>query len=131
MIFNSPTFIHFDDILYYDGPLLSIGLTENHQVMLQVFCDCDDDFNYYVNVSIPKKEIELFIDSKLSYYDVLPHCTNLSAFKTNATGYEFWCNMSLAEFLENYGPQPDSNVFLNSVVNENFVNSWKSYLAKC
>ena len=66
-------FKFFEDIIYYDGPLLSLGITQDNLPVLQIWCDINnaDKYNLYSYVFINKDDLYSFINGEKSYLNVL------------------------------------------------------------
>lgn len=104
-----------EDIFYYDGPILSLGITSDNQPVLQLWCDEDREknFNLYAYIFISQKDFESFIQGKINYYQVLKNNLSITTFKYNGQSFDFK-NIDTDYFMQNYGPEEDSS-FIDEV----------------
>lgn len=98
------------DIFYYDGPILSLGITSDNQPVLQLWCDqnIEENFNLYAYIFISQKDLESFIQGKINYYQVLKNNLSITIFKYNGQYFDFE-TIDTDCFMKNYGPKEDSS----------------------
>lgn len=104
-------FKFIDDLIYYDGPIISLGLIQDDSPVLQIWCDVnhEENYNLYAYAFLRKEDFQLFVDAEKSYFNVLKDSQEIVVFKYNGKAYDFSV-MPHAEFLSNYGPQEDSSM---------------------
>lgn len=99
-------FKFIEDIIYCDGSLLALGITDNNQPILIAWMDIDYEKNYneYAYIFIKEEDLDLFLNEKKLYYEVLRDSHNIIAFKYNGEKYDFK-EMQHNEYLKKYGPK--------------------------
>lgn len=121
-------FKFIEDIIYYDGPIISLGLTQEDKPVLEIWCDVDREknFNLYAYAYIKEEDFESFINAKKSYYNVLKDSLEIVVFKYNGEAFDFEV-MSNDFFVEHYGPQEDSDLSLDLI---DFREKFQAYLTQ-
>lgn len=71
------------DLIYYDGPLLSLFKTQNNLNLLFYWVDVDSDFNRWLVVKITKTNLQAYLKNKLSLYQILTKPKNNSIYKVD------------------------------------------------
>ena len=101
-------FQFIEDIVYYDGPLVSLGFSENNEPVLQIWCDVnhEENYNLYAYAFLNKEDFQAFVDAQKSYFNVLKDCEEIVVFKYNGNAFDFSV-ISNDLFLLNYGPKED------------------------
>jgi hypothetical protein len=56
-----------EDILYFEGLLLSLGITEDNLPVLEIWCDQEDEYNIYAYAYIKQEDLKPFINEEKSY----------------------------------------------------------------
>lgn len=105
-------FKYIDDILYYDGPLISLGFTDDNTPVLQECVDMKEKYGLYAYVFIRNEDVWDLLEHKKKYYDVLKDSYRVVMFKYYQKEYDFE-EIDVASFLENYGPEPDVSLHGN------------------
>lgn len=93
------------DILYYDGPLLSLGILQDGTPVLQIWSDCTDEYNLYAYAFMRPDDLQPFLNVQKDYYSVLQDSLEIILFKYNEEAYDFQV-ISNQKFIEQYGPKP-------------------------
>lgn len=98
-------FKFLEELVYYDGPLLSIGVTEDNQPVFEVWLNInrEEKYSLYAYVFIRPEDFYPFIQDEKMYFNVLKDSLSITAWKVNQEYYDFE-EMSVEYFLENYGP---------------------------
>lgn len=65
------SFLYIEDIIYHDGPLLSLFEDERQESHLVLWCDCDDTVNRWMRVSVSKEDYASYIDGKVSLLTII------------------------------------------------------------
>lgn len=104
-------FKFIDDIIYYDGPIISLGLTQENSPVLEIWCDVNREENYhiYAYAFLREEDFQPFVEANKSYFNVLRDSQEIVVFKYNGQAYDFKV-ISQDEFLSNYGPKEDSSL---------------------
>lgn len=125
------------DIIYYDGPLLSLGITQENNPVLVVWNDIDHEENYnlYSYIFIRQEDLYPFIHAEKSFYNVLKDSDSIVSWKYNGEAYDFEVT-DIEYYLSNYGPKttanlekdfidflPDFNAFLEQNKSLNIINN--------
>lgn len=99
------------ELLYYDGPIISLGITNNKEPVLEIWCDTNhqENYNLYAYAFIQKEDFQPFVDAKKSYYNVLKDAQEIIIFKYNGEAFDFSI-MSNEDFISNYGPKPTADM---------------------
>lgn len=94
------------DIIYYDGPLLSLGITPDNIPVLEVWNDINREENYhlYSYVFIREEDLMPFINCEKLFYDVLQDSKAIITWKYNGEAYDFE-ETNIDDYLANYGPK--------------------------
>lgn len=94
------------DIIYYDGPLISLGITQDNQPVLEVWNDMnrDENYNLYSYVFIQQEDLYPLINGEKLFYDVLKDSTTIISWKYNGQAYDFETT-DVDYYLANYGPK--------------------------
>lgn len=71
------------DLIYYDGPLLSLFKTKNNQNYLFYWIDQDHNFNRWLVVNIKNTNLQAYLKNKLSLYQILTKPKNNSIYKVD------------------------------------------------
>jgi hypothetical protein len=110
--FIIPKFQLLEDIIEYDGPFISLGITEEKQYVFEIWCDIDDEkkYNLYAYVYPRYHDMQLLLAGKLDYYTTLLQADKFITFKYNGNYYDFQ-TISNHDFLAKYGPQPDFDIY--------------------
>lgn len=108
--------IHFkilEDICYYDGPIISIGLDDDDNPILQIWCDQVDDtknseghingYGIYAYAYMRKEDLVPFLNDDKLYADTLLDSDKIVLFKYFNQPYDFE-EINQKEFVEKYGP---------------------------
>lgn len=100
-------FKFLEDIIYYDGPIISLGITYNNEIVLFEWLDFDDDtkINIYCYAFIKQEDFLPMMNDEKLYYHVLQESNLIIGwkFKEKAYDFEVW---EAQWFVENYGPTP-------------------------
>lgn len=103
------TFLEY--ILYYDGPLISLGLTQDNSPVLEIWCneDREKNFNLYAYAFMKEEDLQPFIDAEKSFFNVLKDSLEIIVFKYDGKAFDFevWNN---EDFLKEYGPKEHSDL---------------------
>lgn len=102
------------DIIYYDGPIISLGFTQENFPVLEIWCNVDDEkkINFYAYAFIKEADLIPFINAEKSYFNVLKDSEEIILFQyieDNACDFEVINNL---QFLSDYGPEEDSDLSL-------------------
>lgn len=116
------------DLLYYDGPIISLGITENQEPVLEIWCDTnrEENYNLYAYAFMQPEDFESFVAAKKSYYNVLQDAQEIVTFKYNGEAFDFSI-MSNDEFVSNYGPKPTADMDDDLI---DFREAWAQYNTK-
>jgi len=116
------------DILYYDGPIISLGLTNDNLPVFEIWCDenKENNINIYAYVFITHNDFQLFINFYKSYFNVIKDSLEIVLFKYNGEAFDFQI-VSNEKFITNYGPQDDSDSCLDLI---NFRNHYLKFNEK-
>lgn len=98
------------DLIWYDGPLLSLGITENNEPVFEIWIDQDNEENYskYAYVFIKPEDLEPFLKNEKLYYEVLFDSEEIITWKYNKEkGYFDFKKEDKVEHLKEYGPKED------------------------
>lgn len=99
-------FKFLEDIVYYDGPLLSLGLTQDNVPVLEIWCDVEKEQNFhiYAYAFIQEEDFNPFINGEKSYLNVLKDSSEIIVFKYSEVAFDFEI-MNNEEFIIKYGPK--------------------------
>ena len=99
-------FKFLEDIIDYEGPLLSLGLTQDNSPVLEIWCDVEKEKNLhiYAYAFIQKEDFNPFINGKKSYLNVLKDSIEITVFKYSEVAFDFTI-MKNEEFIVKYGPK--------------------------
>lgn len=116
------------ELLYYDGPIISLAITENNEPVLEIWCDTnyEENYNLYAYAFMQLEDFQPFVDAKKSYYNVLKDAQQIVTFKYNGEAFDFSV-MSNEEFLSNYGPRESADMN-NELID--FRQAYEEYQAK-
>lgn len=104
-----------EDICYYDGPIISIGLDHDDNPILQIWCDeviIDDTktpegyvngYGIYAYVYMRKEDLLPFLNDEKLYADTMLDSHKIILFKYFKEPYDFE-EINKKEFVEKYGP---------------------------
>lgn len=117
-----------NELLYYDGPIISLGITENNEPVLEIWCDTnrEENYNLYAYAFMQQEDFQPFVDAKKSYYNVLKDAQEIVIFKYNGEAFDFSV-MSNEEFVGNYGPKPTADMNDDLI---DFRKAWAEYQSK-
>lgn len=98
-------FLFVENILYYDGPIVSLGLTKEKIPVLEIWCDFNSDskINTYAYAFIKSEDLNDFIEGKKSYFNVLKDCEQILTFNDKENDNDFKV-IENNYFIKNYGP---------------------------
>lgn len=65
------SFVYIQDVIYYDGPLLSLFENEQEEPHLVLWCDCDDTVNRWMRIALTKEDYDSYIDGKVSLLTII------------------------------------------------------------
>ena len=100
------TFDKVATILYYDVPLLSLGVTDDKKYMLLIFCDTQLNHTIYAYAEINKFAAQAFISGKVNYFKTLIN-SKITLFNyKDDEGFNFR-KISAMSFIDKYGPDID------------------------
>lgn len=121
-------FKFLEDIIYYDGPIISLGLTQDDKPVLEIWCDVDREknFNLYAYAYLKEDDFQPFINADKSYFNVLKDAVEIVVFKYNGEAFDFEV-MNNDFFIENYGPKESSDLSLDMI---DFREKFQDYLQK-
>ncbi len=121
-------FKFLEDIIYYDGPIISLGLTQDDKPVLEIWCDVDREknFNLYAYAYLKEDDFQPFINAEKSYFNVLKDAVEIVVFKYNGEAFDFEV-MNNDFFIENYGPKESSDLSLDMI---DFREKFQAYLQK-
>lgn len=121
-------FKFIEDIIYYDGPIISLGLTQDDKPVLEIWCDVDREknFNLYAYAYLKEDDFQPFINAEKSYFNVLKDTVEIVVFKYNGEAFDFEV-MNNDFFIENYGPKESSDLSLDMI---DFREKFQAYLQK-
>lgn len=121
-------FKFLEDIIYYDGPIISLGLTQDDKPVLEIWCDVDREknFNLYAYAYLKEDDFQPFINAEKSYFNVLKDAVEIVVFKYNGEAFDFEV-MNNDFFIENYGPKESSDLSLDMI---DFREKFQDYLQK-
>lgn len=106
VINQSLTFKFKKTIIFYDGPLLSLGITEDNEAVLEVWVDENSEKRYskYSYIFLKKEDFEPFIHDQKSYHDVIQDSRQIVYYKHDGkSSYDFE-EIDPTTYLEEYGP---------------------------
>jgi hypothetical protein len=111
------------DLLYFDGPLLSLYTNNKGQKLLFYWVDVDDDFNRWLVREINPSDVIKYLNKNISLYSLITSKVN-SLYKVDIDNNIKFNNIELIDIdklPENYLPLKDS-YFMESDVLENVEN---------
>lgn len=99
------------DLLYYDGPIISLAITKNNEPVLEIWCDTnyEENYNIYAYAFMQVEDFQPFVDATKSYYNVLKDAQQIVTFKYNGEAFDFSI-MNNDEFVSNYGPRESADL---------------------
>lgn len=105
-------FEFLEDILYYDGPIISLGMTAKKEPVLLIWCDrnIEEYFNLYAYVYIREQDLNPFIHGLLSYYQMLSQASEIILFKYDGNKSFHFQILDNDSFIHQYGPQPNADL---------------------
>ncbi len=111
-------FEFLEDIIYYDGPILSLGITEKKEPVLMIWCDRDTEknFNLYAYVYIREQDFNPFIHGLLSYYQTLSQASEIIIFKYDGNKAFHFQILDNDLFIEQYGPKNPNVDLTNDLI---------------
>ena len=117
-----------NELLYYDGPIISLGITKNNEPVLEIWCDTnrEENYNLYAYAFMQPEDFQQFVDAKKSYYNVLKDAQEIVTFKYNGEAFDFSI-MNNEEFVGNYGPKPTADMDDDLI---DFRKAWAEYKSK-
>lgn len=115
MINKQLDFKFWEDILYYDGPLLSLCITEDKTHVLMPWADRVDNevesYNLYAYIYLSQELTEQFLNGEKNYYQAVKESEKIITWKHNGLVPDFDFKLvSVEEFLEKYGPKETSDL---------------------
>ena len=106
-------FKFLEDIMWYDGPLLSLGITQDDKYVFVVWCDVNYEkkFNTYAYIFLSDKDVQPFLNGDINYYQTIKKSNQILMFDyfgdDNNINFK---SMDINQYLNEYGPQPDSDL---------------------
>lgn len=121
-------FKFLEDIIDYEGPLLSLGLTKDNSPVLEIWCDIEKEKNFqlYAYAFIQEEDFKLFINCKKSYFNVLKDSIEIITFKYDGKAFDFKVMIN-KDFIEKYGPNENCDLTEDL---SNFKKSLEEFSAK-
>lgn len=103
------------DIIYYDGPIISLGITQENIPVLEIWCNVDYDkkINFYAYAFIKEEDLIPFINAEKSYFNVLKDSEEIIFFKYNGENAFDFEVVNNIQFINDYGPKEDSDLSLD------------------
>lgn len=102
---NKLNFKFIQEIIYHDGPLISLGITEDNLPVLKMWLDVnrEEKYNVYAYVFIREEDLLPFVNNEKLYYDVLRDSHKIISWKYGTQMFDSQ-EMSHEYFLAHYAP---------------------------
>lgn len=111
------------DLVYHEGPILSLYIDDHSNMFLYRWVDCDDKMNFWILTSISSYELSQFYHKKLSLRQYYESCNAWVIVKID-NSLKIKEVISLDAIPEDYVPKKNS--FYNEPLYTEFSNSWKT-----
>lgn len=104
---NGYTFIQ--DLIYYDGPLLSLYKNHLGKIVLVFWVDCDDKYNKWMIIPTNESIVKSYIDKEISLLDVILKNEYVYLFDYVGEGeYDNMCMIGVSDIPDDYLPDKDA-----------------------
>lgn len=112
-IVNQCDYKHIEDLLYYDGPLLSLFEDDAQSKYLYLWIDCNDVFNRWCIIPIDEITYNMLRDQQMTLYNVIVNAKWLILFNVNHDGKATdGIKIDAVDMPEQYMPSKDSYLAL-------------------
>lgn len=111
------------DLIYHEGPLLSLYIDDHTNMFLYRWIDCDDESNHWILTSISSEELAKFYHKKLSLRQYYNCCDGWIIVKID-NSLKIKEISALETIPEDYLPKKNS--FYYEPLYTEFSNSWKT-----
>jgi hypothetical protein len=114
-----------EDIIYYDGPIISLGLLEDNTPVLMEELGRDKEYGQYSYIFIQPEDLMPLLRCQKSYYDVLSHSRGAYIWKyQNGKAFDYQ-KINIEQFLSEHGPEKSASLdhFLSG-----FAQKFEQYL---
>jgi DNA-binding transcriptional ArsR family regulator len=111
------------DLVYHEGPILSLYIDDHSNMFLYRWVDCDDKMNFWILTSISSYELSQFYHKKLSLRQYYESCNAWVIVKIDNL-LKIREIISLDIIPKDYLPKENS--FYNEPLYTEFSNSWKT-----
>lgn len=127
-------FNFLDDIMYYDGPLISLGITEHDEPVLQIWIDETEDQKrtVYAYVWLTKENLQDLLYGDKTYYKILSSCEEIMTWEYDGQKSLNFKKIEKKDYLEKYGPKEHVTLTRDMIdVREKYKKYLKGELNQC
>lgn len=110
---QAPVDLHYvDDLIYYDGPLLSLQMDRvSYGPVLTYWLDCDDVRNVWADIWLAKGDLALLLDDQVDLLTTLRRATRIVVYETRDTAERLESREVVpADMPEAYCPSPGAHL---------------------
>lgn len=112
-VVNQCDYKHIEDLLYYDGPLLSLFEDSAHSKYLYLWVDCNGSFNRWCIIPINESTCNLLREQQMTLYNVIVDANWLILFNVNHDGKATdGIKIDACDMPDEYMPSKDSYLAL-------------------
>ena len=102
---------HVEDLIYYDGPLLSLYKTHDGTPVIRVWLDVNDDFNLWANVEVSYSAMCDYLAGRLSLTGLVKQSRRIMQYKQDDTRSRYdEATLSIKCYLKDYAGTEDNTV---------------------
>ena len=136
MITKQLDFKFWEDILYYDGSLLSLCITQDKTHVLMSWADKVENevhsYNLYAYIYLTQDLAQQFLNGEKNYYQTIKESEQIITWKHSSAlpGFDFTL-IAVEDFLEKYGSKETSELFEDVIKIKHAYEKFKDGTYEC